>query len=65
VSALVDAGFRIKNGQLTYPLKNTMIAGHGLEMLANLDAVSSDYRAEPGRVLPTIRVQGVRVASGE
>ena len=65
VSALVDAGFRIKNGQLTYPLKNTMIAGHGLEMLANLDAVSSDYRAEPGRVMPTIRVQGVRVASGE
>jgi len=65
VSALVDAGFRIKNGQLTYPLKNTMIAGHGLEMLANVDAISSDYRAEPGRVLPTIRVQGVRVASAE
>jgi PmbA protein len=65
VSALVDAGFRIRNGQLTFPLRNTMIAGHGLEMLANIDAVSSDYRAEPGRVLPTIRVQGVRVASGE
>lgn len=65
MSALVDAGFRIKNGQLTYPLKNTMIAGLAPELLLGLDAISSDYRAEPGRVLPTLRLQGVRVASGE
>jgi PmbA protein len=65
VSALVDAGFRIQNGQLSYPLRNTLVAGHGLELLGNIDAVSSDYRSEPGMILPTIRVQGVRVASGE
>jgi len=65
VSALVDAGFRIENGELTYPLKSTMVAGYGLELLSSIDAISSDYRAEPGRVLPTIRVQGVRVASGD
>ena len=65
VSALVDAGFRIEKGQLTYPLRNTMVAGHMMELLRNLDAISSDYRAEPGMVLPTVRVQGVRVASGE
>ncbi len=64
VSALVDAGFRIKKGKLTYPLRNTMVAGQGLELLANIDAISSDYRAEPGMVLPTVRVQGVRVAGG-
>ena len=62
VSALVDAGFRIEKGRLTHALKNTMVAGHGLELLSNIDAVSSDYRAEPGMVLPTIRVQGVKVA---
>ena len=65
VSALVDAGFRIENGQLTHPLKNTMVAGNMLELLGNLDAVSSDYREEPGMVLPTVRIQGVRIASGE
>ena len=64
VSAMVDAGFRIENGTLTYPLKSTMVAGHALELLANVDAISSDYRAEPGVVLPTVRVQGVRVAGG-
>jgi PmbA protein len=65
VSALVDAGFRIEKGQLTYPLRNTMVAGQILELLGNLDAISSDYRAEPGMVLPTVRVQGMRVASGD
>jgi len=64
ISAMVDAGFRIEKGELTYPLKNTMVAGHGLELLANIDAISSDYRAEPGMVLPTVQVQGVRVAGG-
>ena len=64
VSAMVDAGFRIRKGKLTHPLKNTMVAGHGLELLANIDAISSDYRAEPGMMLPTVRVQGVRVAGG-
>jgi PmbA protein len=65
ISALVDAGFKIEKGELTYPLQNTMVAGHALEMLARIDAISSDYRKEPGMVLPTIRVASARVASGE
>ncbi len=65
LSTLVDAGFRIERGRLTHPLKNTMIAGHGLEVLCNIDVVSSDYRAEPGRVLPTVRVRAMNVASAD
>ena len=65
ISALVDAGFRIEKGKLTSPLKSTMVAGHALEWLRNLDAVSSDYREEPGLILPTVRIPSVRVASGD
>jgi PmbA protein len=65
ISALVDAGFKIEKGELTYPLQSTMVAGHALEMLGSIDAISSDYREEPGIVLPTIRVASARVASGE
>ncbi len=63
ISALVDAGFRIEKGALAHPLKNTMVAGHALEWLGSLDAVSSDYREEPGLILPTVRIPSVRVAS--
>jgi PmbA protein len=65
ISALVDAGFRIEKGELTYPLEKTMVAGHALEILQGIDAVSSDYREEPGLRMPTIRVQSMRVASSE
>ncbi|MBN1459446.1 MAG: TldD/PmbA family protein [Armatimonadetes bacterium] len=63
ISALVDAGFRIEKGELTYPLESTMVAGNALEVLQEIDAISSDYRAEPGLVLPTVRVRSLRVAS--
>ncbi len=65
VSALVDAGFKIEKGELTYPLEKTMVAGHALEILKAIDAISSDYREEPGVILPTARVRSMRVASGE
>jgi PmbA protein len=65
ISALVDAGFRIRKGELAYPLKNTMVAGHALEVMKAIDAISSDYREEPGLIMPTVRVSAMRVASGE
>jgi PmbA protein len=64
-SSSVDFGFKIENGELAYPVKNTMIAGNILEFFANLDAVSSDARREPGSIMPTIRVSGLRVAGGK
>lgn len=62
VSSSVDFGFRIERGELAYPVSNTMVAGHILDFLQNIDAVSSDCRREPGNTLPTIRIQDVQVA---
>ena len=39
--------------------------GHIFEFLENLDAVSSDYREEPGNKFPTIRIRDVQVAGSE
>jgi PmbA protein len=64
-SGNVDFGFKIERGQIAHPVRNTMIAGNVLELLGSLDAISSDARREPGMVMPTIRVQGLRVAGGE
>lgn len=65
VSASVDFGFVIENGELAYPVKNTMVGGNFLEMLNNVDEVSVDYRYEPGTILPTVRIQSVSVAGGK
>lgn len=65
ISATVDFGYKIEQGKLAYPLKNTMLGINIFDLLNNLDAVSSDYRAEPGMIMPTIRVQNVKVAGAE
>jgi PmbA protein len=64
-SETVDFGFKIENGEIAYPIKNTMIAGNMVEFLRNVDAISSDAREEPGLLMPTIRVQNVRVAGAK
>ncbi|MEI6913495.1 MAG: TldD/PmbA family protein [Armatimonadota bacterium] len=64
VSAMVDFGFMIENGEITYPVASTMLGINGFDMLANIDAISLDGRVEPGSIMPTIRIQGVRVAGG-
>jgi PmbA protein len=65
LSASVDFGFRIADGRLAYPVESTMIAGNMLDLAARIDAVSSDYREEPGLKMPTLRIQDVQVAGTE
>lgn len=65
ISATVDFGYKIENGRLAYPLMNTMLGTTIFDLLNNLDAISSDCREEPGMIMPTIRVQKVKVAGAE
>lgn len=65
VSSAVDFGLKIEDGELAYPVKSSMVGGSFLEMLRNIDAISSDYRQEPGMIMPTVRIQDVLVAGGE
>jgi PmbA protein len=64
LSATVDFGCKIEKGRLTHPVEATMIGGNVLDLAARLDAVSSDYREEPGRIMPSIRLSAVQVSSG-
>ncbi|MCL5105595.1 MAG: TldD/PmbA family protein [Armatimonadetes bacterium] len=65
VSTSVDFGFKIENGELAYPVASSLVGGKFLDMLANIDAISSDYREEPGMIMPTVRIQDVLVAGGK
>jgi PmbA protein len=65
ISATIDFGYKVENGELAYPLRNTMLGINVFDLLNNLDGISSDYREEPGMIMPTIRVQNVKVAGAE
>jgi predicted Zn-dependent protease len=42
-----------------------MLGINVFDLLNNLDAISSDYREEPGMIMPTIRVQNVKAAGAD
>lgn len=61
ISATVDFGFMIENGEIAYPVRNVMVGINMFELLANIDEVSSDFRQEPGVIMPSVRINNVRV----
>jgi PmbA protein len=65
LSASVDFGFRLAGGEIAYPVERAMVAGNMLDLASRIDAVSSDYREEPGNRLPTVRIQDVQIAGTE
>jgi len=65
ISASIDFGFLVKDGQLLHPVESAMLGGNVFDLLERLDAVSSDAREEPGILLPTLRIQDVQIAGSE
>ena len=65
ISASIDFGFLIRDGQLVHPVESAMIGGNIFDLLAHLDAVSSDAREEPGALMPPVRIQDVQIAGAE
>ncbi len=63
-SSTVDFGFRIQDGELSYPVRPAVLGGNVFDFLRRVEAVSSDFREEPGSKMPAVRVDGVSVAGG-
>ena len=65
ISDLIDQGFLIKNGEITHPLKETMVGTTIFELLKSIDAVSKEVINENGSISPAIRITKVNVAGGK
>ncbi len=64
ISGTVDFGFKIEKGQLAYPVATTMIGSNLFELLERIEAISSDFREEPGMIMPSLRIDGIMVVGG-
>jgi len=62
ISGTVDFGFRIKNGELSHPVENVMLGGEVFGVLGAIEEVSSDYREEPGNIMPSMLIGKMKVA---
>lgn len=62
VSGTIDFGYIIENGKIAAPVSNAMVAGNIFDILNNIEAVSSDFRDEPGNTMPSILINNISVA---
>jgi PmbA protein len=62
ISAMIDFGIQIKNGEFARPVRGTMLGGNIVELLRNIDAVSKEARYEPGQVFPYLRIKEAQIA---
>jgi PmbA protein len=62
ISSLVDYGFLIENGEIKYPVKNTMAGSTVFELLQSIEATGKRTKNEAGRIAPKIRIRDLKVS---
>ncbi len=65
VSGLVKGGWYIENGQLLYPITDTMLSGDFFQMLKKVVAISRETEPTPCGYLPYMLVEGVTILGDE
>jgi PmbA protein len=61
ISAQLASAFFIRNGEIQYPIKGGMVSGTGYDWVKAIDAVGNDIKQFQNSVVPTIRVENVKV----
>ncbi len=64
LSAQVTAGFKIENGDLSYPLKQASVGINLLDLFTEVEAIGNDSRQISGVITPSIRIRGAMVSGG-
>lgn len=65
VSATMDFGFLIEDGEISHPIKNSMLGGDFTEFARSIDAITKDCRREPGMIMPTLRISRAKIAGAK
>lgn len=62
ISAQVNRGFYVKDGEIQYPLKNTMLGTNVFELLKGISGISKEIKVEFGRQYPVMSLSEVSIA---
>ncbi len=65
ISVLIDQGFLIENGEISYPLKETMVGTTIFELLKSVEGVSKSLINESGSISPAVKISKASIAGGK
>jgi len=63
ISAHLSRAFFIRNGEKQYPIKGGMISGIAFDWVKKISGVSNDSKQFQNAVVPSIRIEGVKILS--
>ncbi|MDH5401868.1 MAG: metallopeptidase TldD-related protein [Candidatus Heimdallarchaeota archaeon] len=63
ISSKVNRGFYVKDGEIQYPAKNTMLGSNVYEFLKIIVGISKELKFEFGHQKPSILVNELSIAS--
>jgi PmbA protein len=61
-SGVAKNSFYIENGQIQYPISETMVSGNIVEMLNNIEQISKERNNDGFQCLPWIQVNGITIS---
>ena len=64
ISAQINQGFYVKNGEIQYPVKNALIGTTVFEILQSIEYVSKEVENRHGRIAPWIQLSPLQVSGG-
>ncbi len=64
LSAMIMEGFFIQNGEIAYPLKNTLFGITMKDLLKRIIRVGSDVENKEGVVSPSLMIESAKITSG-
>ncbi|MCY3412445.1 MAG: TldD/PmbA family protein [Candidatus Heimdallarchaeota archaeon] len=62
ISVKIDQGFWVENGEIQFPLKNSMLGTNIYDFLKNISAISKDTVTEFNNKSPAIRIEDISIA---
>ncbi len=62
ISSKIDRGFYVLNGEIQYPVKNTMIGSDVYNFMNNITAISKETLSEFGTITPAILVNNLSIS---
>ncbi len=62
LSAMVSVGYYVENGEIKYPVKETLVGANMLGMMRNVIRVGSDKLSMMGTSSPSLLIDGIKIS---
>ncbi|MCG3215492.1 MAG: TldD/PmbA family protein [Candidatus Heimdallarchaeota archaeon] len=65
ISAQINQGFYVKDGEIQYPVKNAVIGGTVFEIYDKIEQISKERQDRSGHIAPWIQLEPMKISGGK